>query len=93
MIPEQRRALAAFLRQHLRNLADMRLLRATLELSTQRGFVPLDWEQKLVAFRQTPEYLAMLEQFEPLIVQFEQGAADTALNDLLQKVLNRMPPS
>ena len=91
MTPEQRRALAAFLRQHLRNLADMRVLRATLELSTQRGFVPLDWEQKLLEFRQTTEYRAMLEQFEPLIVKFEQGAADTSLNELLQKVVNRMP--
>ena len=42
MTPEQRRALAVFLRQHLRNLADIQPLKATLELSTQRGFVPLD---------------------------------------------------
>jgi hypothetical protein len=91
MTPEQRRALAAFLRQHVRNLADMRVLRATLELSTQRGFVPLDWEQKLVASRQTPEYRAMVEQFEPLIVQIEQGAADSSLNESLHKVLNKVP--
>ena len=64
MTPEQRRALVVFLRHHLRNLADIQTLRSTLELSSLRGFVPLDWEQKLEAFRQTPPYRAMLEEFE-----------------------------
>jgi hypothetical protein len=87
MTPEQRHALAVFLRQNLKNLADIQILRATLELSRQRGFVPLDWEQKLEAFGQTPQYLAMLEEFEPLIVQFEQNTSETALMELLQKML------
>ena len=87
MTPEQRRALAVFLRQNLKNLADIQILRATLELSRQRGFVPLDWEQKLEAFGQTPQYRAMLEEFEPLIVQFEQNTSETALIELLQKML------
>lgn len=91
MTPEQSRALAVFLRQHLRNLADVQTLRATLELSSRRGFVPLDWEQKLEAFSQTPQYRAMLEEFEPLIVQFEQGASETVLIDSLQKMLKRRP--
>jgi hypothetical protein len=87
MTPEQRRALAVFLRQNLKNLADVQILRATLELSRERGFVPLDWEQKLDAFGQTPQYRAMLEEFEPLIVQFEQNTSETALTELLQKML------
>jgi hypothetical protein len=87
MTPEQRHALAVFLRQNLKNLADIQILRATLELSRQRGFVPLDWEQKLEAFGQTPQYRAMLEEFEPLIVQFEQNTSETALTELLQKML------
>jgi hypothetical protein len=87
MTPEQRRALAVFLRQNLKNLADIQILKATLELSRQRGFVPLDWEQKLEAFGQTPQYRAMLEEFEPLIVQFEQNTSETALMELLQKML------
>jgi hypothetical protein len=91
MTPEQRRVLAVFLPQHLRNLADIQTLRATLELSSQRGFVPLDWEQKLEAFGQTPQYRAMLEDFEPLIVQFEQSASETALIELLQKTLKGRP--
>jgi hypothetical protein len=91
MTPEQRRALAVFLRQHLRNLADIQVLRITLELSSQRGFVPLDWEQKLEDFRQTPQYRAMLEELEPMIVQFEQGASETALMELLQKTLKGRP--
>ena len=91
MTPEQRRTVAVFLRQNLKNLADIQILRATLELSRQRGFVPLDWEQKLEAFGQTPQYRAMLEEFEPLIVQFEQGASETALMELLQKMLKGRP--
>lgn len=87
MTPEQRRALAVFLRQNLKNLADIQILKATLELSCHRGFVPLDWEQKLEAFGQTPQYRAMLEEFEPLIVQFEQNTSETALIELLQKML------
>jgi hypothetical protein len=87
MTPEQRHALAVFLRQNLKNLADIQILRATLELSRQRGFVPLDWEQKLEAFGQTAQYRAMLEEFEPLIVQFEQGTSETTLMELLQKML------
>ncbi|MGB2672282.1 MAG: hypothetical protein WA621_04475 [Candidatus Acidiferrum sp.] len=71
----------------MKNLADIQILRATLELSRQRGFVPLDWEQKLEAFGQTPQYRAMLEEFEPLIVQFEQNTSETALMELLQKML------
>jgi hypothetical protein len=91
MTPEERRALAVFLRQHLRNLADIQTLRATLELSSQRGFVRLDWEQKLEAFGQTSQYRAMLEEIEPLIVQFEQGASETALIELLQRTLKGRP--
>lgn len=91
MTPEQRRALAVFLRQHLRNLADIQTSRATLELSSRRGVVPIDWKQKLEAFSQTPQYRAMLEEFEPLIVQFEQGASETDLIELLQKTMKGRP--
>ena len=62
-------------------------MRATLELPSQRGIVPPDWEQKLEAFGQTPQYRAMLEEFEPLIVQFAQSASETAPIELLQKTL------
>ena len=71
--------------------ADIQILRATLELSRQRGSVPLDWEQKLEAFRQTPQYHAMIEVSEPMIVQFVQGASEPALIDLLKKVMKGMP--
>jgi hypothetical protein len=45
----------------------------------------------LDAFGQTPQYRAMLDEFEPLIVQFEQGTSETALIELLQKTLKRRP--
>jgi len=56
-------------------------------VDSQRGFVPLDREQKLEAFRQTPQFRAMLAEFEPMIVQFEKGASETALIELLQITL------
>jgi len=62
-------------------------------LSRRRGFVPLDWEQKLEAFGQTPEYRAMLEEFEPLMVQFEQGVFETGLIELLEETLKGRPVS
>jgi hypothetical protein len=89
MTPDQRRDLAVFLRQHLRNLADIQILRATLELSSQRGVVPPDWQQKLEAFGQTPHYRAIMEEFEPLIVQFEENGSETTLIELLQKTMQR----
>jgi hypothetical protein len=46
---------------------------------------------RLEAFRQTPQYRAMLEELEPMIVQFEQGASETALIELLQKTLKGRP--
>ncbi len=42
-------------------------------------------------FRQTPQYRAMFEEFEPLVVQFEQAASETALIELLQRTLRRSP--
>ena len=69
----------------LRNLADIRTLRATPELSSRQGFVPRNWEQEFEAFGQTAEYRAMLEQFEPLTVRFERGASRTGLVELLEK--------
>jgi hypothetical protein len=84
MTLEQRRAFAVFLR-HLRHLPDIQTLRATLELPSRRGFVPLDWEQKLEAFGQTPPYRATLEEREPLIVRFEQGTPEIGLIELLEK--------
>ena len=84
MTLEQRRAFAVFL-GHLRHLPNIQTLRATPELPSRRGFVPLEWEQKLEAFGQTPPYRATLEELEPLIVQFEQGASEIGVIELLEK--------
>jgi hypothetical protein len=86
MTAEQRRALAVFLRQHLRNLADIQTLRATTELSGRR-VVPLDWEHKLEAFGQTLRYCAMIRRVGPQIVQFERDASETGLIELHEKTL------
>jgi hypothetical protein len=45
----------------------------------------------LEAFGQTPQYRAMLEQIEPLIVRFERSASETGLIELLEKTLNGRP--
>ena len=69
----------------MRNLADIRTLRATPELPSRRGFVLPNREQKFEAFGQTSQHRALLEQFEPLTVQFERGASETGFVELLEK--------
>ncbi len=93
MTPEQRRALAAFLRHHLNLKAENRALMAILATAAQDGNPPIDWPENLETLRHMPEYRAVLEEFEPLIVQLEQGAAETDLIELLQKTLGGRPPN
>jgi hypothetical protein len=56
-------------------------------LFSRRGFVPLDREQKLEAFGQTPQYQAWLEQMAILKVRFERSASETGLIEALDERL------
>jgi hypothetical protein len=66
-------------------------MRVILITNAADGTAPVDWENNLQLLRQTPEYHATLEEFEPLIAQIEQGAPENDLIESLQKMLAGTP--
>lgn len=91
MTPEQRHALAALLREHVRMMAEIRALQSILMIAALDRKPPFDWNENLKTLRNAPEYHAVLEEFEPLIAQFEQGTAENDLIESLQKILAGKP--
>ena len=91
MTPEQRRALAAFLREHMKLIAENLALRAILDSSAAHEQAPVDWQDNLEELRRTPEYRAIVEEFEPQIAQIERGDAESDLIESLQRVLGGRP--
>ena len=87
MTLEQRRALAAFLREHMKLIAENLGLRAILDSSAAHEQAPVDWQDNLEELRRTPEYRAIVEEFEPQIAQIERGDAESDLIESLQKLL------
>jgi hypothetical protein len=87
MTPEQRRALAAFLREHMKLIAENLALRAILDSNAAHEQAPVDWLDNLEQLRQTAEYRGIVEEFEPQIAQIEQGDADSDLIESLQRLL------
>ena len=87
MTAEQRRALAAFLREHMRLIAENLALGAILDSSAAHEQAPVDWQDNLEQLRQTPEYRAIVEEFEQPIAQIERGDAESDLIESLQKLL------
>ena len=87
MTPEQRHALAAFLREHMKLIAEDLALRAILDSNAAQEQAPVDWQNNLEELRQTHEYCAIVEEFEPQIAQIERGDAESDLIESLQKLL------
>jgi lipopolysaccharide biosynthesis regulator YciM len=87
MTHEQRRALAAFLREHMKLIAENLALRAILDSNAAHEQAPVDWQDNLEQLRQTPEYRAIVEDFEPQIAQIERGDAESDLIESLQRLL------
>jgi len=79
MTPEQRRAVAAFLREHMKLIAENLALRAILDSSAAHEQAPVNWQDNLEELRRTPEYRAIVEEFEPQIAQIERGYAESDL--------------
>ena len=91
MTSEQRRALAAFLREHMKLIAENLALRAILDSSAAHEQAPVDWQDNLEQLRQTHEYRAIVEEFESQISQIERGDAESDLIESLQRVLGGRP--
>jgi|SRR6516162_2293891 hypothetical protein len=87
MTPEQRRALAAFLREHMKLIAENLALRAIMDSNAAHEQAPVDWQDNLEELRQTREYRAIVEEFEPQIAQIERGDAESDLIESLQRLL------
>ena len=87
MTPERRRALAAFLREHMKLIAENLALRAILDSSAAHEQPAVDWQENLEELRRTPEYRAIVEEFEPQIAQIERGDAESDLIESLQRLL------
>ena len=91
MTSEQRRALAAFLREHMKLIAENLALRAILDSSAAHEQAPVDWQDNLEQLRQTHEYRAIVEEFESQISQIERGDGESDLIESLQRVLGGRP--
>ena len=90
---EQLLALAGFLRQYLDMAAREQALEFILADAVQHQKVPDHWQADLEALRKTPEYRAILEAYEPVLVLIEQSAGDVDWIELMRQIRTEMKPS
>jgi hypothetical protein len=93
MTEEQRKALVALLREHMKLKAEISALSAILTDAKISGECPSDWLENLQELRQSPEYRATAEQLEPQVLEIEQRADDVALIESLKELLTGKPPN
>jgi vacuolar-type H+-ATPase subunit C/Vma6 len=92
MTPEEKRALAAFMRRFAKLMADRRALITILKTAADNQRPPTDWEKVLEELRQHPYYRAFLEQYEPTIRQLEEDAEIEALLPLFERMSEGKKP-
>jgi hypothetical protein len=93
MTPEQMRAFAKLMRQHFRLLADCQAFCSILDSYATLKMVPENWESRFEQFRKTRAYLDSAECHESEIRAIEEGAGETELIALLQKMPKDNLPS
>lgn len=93
MTPEEQRMLAQVLRRLAAYMAERRILITILKGAVRDNRSPQDWEKELHRLRETPEYYAFLEQFEPIFSQLDQAADLEELMPLIQKIIEGKPPN
>jgi hypothetical protein len=92
MTPKEKRILAGIARRLVAFIAERRALITIMKDAVSENRVPNDWIADLEALRQTPEYRAVLEAHEPMLVQLEQGAdLDEILPLLEQFAKDKLP--
>jgi hypothetical protein len=67
MTREEQRAVAELMRRLATYMAERRCLITIREEAVRRRRLPDNWERELLRLRQTPEYHAVLEEFERTI--------------------------
>jgi len=86
MTPEEQRLLAKLLRKFQVFRAERRALITILKEAARDRRPPYDWEKELHRLQESPEYYALLVEFEPIALQLEQGADFDELIPLIQKI-------
>jgi hypothetical protein len=93
MTPQEQRMLAEVLRRLAAYMAERRILITILKEAVRDNRSPQDWEKELHRLRETPEYHAFLEQFEPIFSQLDQAADLEELMPLIQKIIEGKAPN
>lgn len=86
MEPNEKRALAQLMRRFVRLLADRRALMTLLKETESEGIISDAWRDRFEQLQQTPEYSAILEAYEPMILRLEEGADLDEVMPLFQKI-------
>jgi hypothetical protein len=86
MNPKEKRAVAAVIRRLGAMMADRRALITILRDADQNSVPPHEWPQRFHQLQKTPEYLAFLAQFEPVIARLKETADLDEVMPLLQKL-------
>jgi hypothetical protein len=86
MNPKEKRAVAEVLRKLGIMMADRRALITILREAEQSSVPPRQWTQRFDQLQKTPEYLAFLAQFEPVIVRLKETADLDEVMPLIQKL-------
>ena len=90
---DQKRALIRFIEEHLQLIADNRALIAILVQKQMDRRLVTNWVADLERLRRSPEYHAILEDFESIASELEQeGDLDEAIRRL-QKISEGKPPN
>jgi hypothetical protein len=85
MTPKEKRIVAGLARRLVKFLAERRAMVTILKQAEAENRPPTDWLEELETLRQTPEYRAVVEANEPMILQLEQGADIDEILPLLEQ--------
>jgi hypothetical protein len=73
--------------------AERRALITILNRAALKKHIPMDWKADLVRIRQSPDYKAVVQEYEATLAQLEQGADLDDLMHLFQKLSEGKPPN
>jgi len=86
MKPDEKRAVAQLMRRLTIFIAERRALITLLKQAEAEHRPPGNWKADLAALQETPQYHAVLEANEPMIVQLEEGAEIDEVMSLFLKL-------
>jgi hypothetical protein len=93
MTTEQRKAFAQIFRRLAKYMADMPALITLLDAYEKSKMAPENWRDEWRKLRETSEYKAAIQDFEPVIAMFESSSEQTELIRLLQQISDGQLPN